>query len=305
MSLQEQAIHLIKQKGPVIPANISKEIGQNILMASAILSELVSDKTLKISSTKIGGSPLYYLAEQESRLQDFASHPQEKDKRTYDRIRVQKVLRDSEQEPLMRVSLRAIKDFARPLNVTAGNEKILFWKWYLTPAGEAERMIREKLGIVAAEKPKEEAPAPKPSSGPLKEEPKKEKAPEPRKAEKPFPKPKEIQKTIAPKPKEASRFIDEILGYFRRNNIQLIEQSIIRKSSELDFIISIPTTVGNLQYFCKAKSKKKINDGDLSTVFIQAQSKRLPALFIGKGDLTKKAEALLKSEFKGMSYKKV
>jgi len=313
MSLQEQAIHLIRQKGPVIPSNISKELGQNILMTSAILSEMVSNKTLRISSTKIGGSPLYYLAEQESRLQDFSSNLQEKDNRAYERIRMQKVIRDSEQEPLMRVSLRAIKDFVRPLNVTVENEKILFWKWYLTSPEEAEKLIREKLGVVVAEpidskpvqEPKKEDKISPAKAEPIKEEPKKEKSPEPRKFEKPSPKHKEIQRTIAPKPEETSKFIDEIMEYFSRNNIKVIEQSIIRRSSELDFIISIPTTVGNLQYFCKAKSKKKVNDGDLSSVFIQAQSKRLPALFLGKGGLTKKAEAVLASEFKGMFYKKV
>ena len=61
MSNQELILSTIKTKGPVIPNDIAKVIETNILFASAHLSELVSSNKLKISNTKIGGTPVYYL----------------------------------------------------------------------------------------------------------------------------------------------------------------------------------------------------------------------------------------------------
>ena len=75
MDIRDRIIDLIRIKGPVIPAQISKEISTNIIIASAYLSELVDHKKLRLSKLKIGGgSPLYFLPGQEARLQDFSKH---------------------------------------------------------------------------------------------------------------------------------------------------------------------------------------------------------------------------------------
>ena len=73
----------------------------------------------------------------------------------------------------------------------------------------------------------------------------------------------------------------------------------------IDFIVELPSPVGNLRYYVKAKAKKKVNEGDLSTAFIKGQSKRLPVLFISKGEVSKKAQELLDVEFKGMKVSQI
>ena len=99
----EHVLSLIKIKGPVVPTQISREIKQDTIMTSAILSQLVDIKKLKISKLKVGGSPLYYLAGQEQRLQSYAKHLEEKDQRTLDLLRTQKILRDDQQLPQNKV----------------------------------------------------------------------------------------------------------------------------------------------------------------------------------------------------------
>ena len=285
MDTRDKIIEFIRLKGPILPVQIAKEIGSNILMASAHLSELTATKQLKVSNVKFGSSPLYYLPGQEPRLQQFSSNLQEKEKRAYDLLGQKKILRDNELEPLMRVAMRAIKDFAVPLQVDYQGSKEIFWKWFLLSAQEAETMIKSQLKPIKTETPKTEAPA------------------------------KEIQKTIKeiekkeiPKKEEMpvkDSFCNEIQDYFNKNNIKIIEQKIVRKNADLNFVIDVPSSVGNLRYYCVAKSKKKINDGDLSSAYIKAQSKKLPVLFLTKGDLTKKAKEILEKEFKGMSIKRV
>jgi hypothetical protein len=280
MDPKDKVLQLVRVRGPVIPSQIYKEINTNILMASAVLSEMVSKNLLKISSVKIGGSPLYYAPGQEARLQEYINKLHEKEKQACDLLREKRVLRDKSLEPVMRVALRQIKDFARPLEVTVGDEKEIFWKWYLLSTEETEPLIKEQLGIVEEKKAETKAEA------------KKEKLAE-KKPEKAF-----IDKT-------ADTFAKKVLDYFKKNNIQVLEQKTVKKKSETDFIIKVPSAVGELQYYCKAKNKKRNNDADLSSAFVQGQSKKLPVLFLTTGDITKKAREMLSKEFVNITVKKI
>ena len=60
------------------------------------------------------------------------------------------------------------------------------------------------------------------------------------------------------------------------NSVEVINSEEVRKS-EIDLIIEIKSAMGNLTYFCKAKNKKSVNEGDLSSAYLQAQDKKLPA----------------------------
>ena len=117
---------------------------------------------------------------------------------------------------------------------------------------------------------------------------------------------KEILSQVEEEPKLpeeniTSPFINELEKYFSKNSIEIIEKTVIRKASEMEYVIKVPSNVGSLVYFCKAKAKKKVNDGDLSSAFIQGQTKKLPVLFLTKGELTKKAKEMLDNEFRGMT----
>src|SRR3989344_634457 len=145
METNERILAIVKEKGPLLPVHVSKEINDSILMTSARLSELLSSKHIKISNIKVGGSPLYYYLGQESKLQNFANNLSDKPKKAYELLKQNKILRDSEQEPAIRVALREIKDFAVPLQVNYENKAEIFWRWYLTDNNEAESLIREIL----------------------------------------------------------------------------------------------------------------------------------------------------------------
>src|SRR3989338_3672885 len=145
MSTNEQILDLVKQKGPILPVQVSKHINDNILMTSARLSELLSSKKLKISSIKVGGSPLYYVDGQEVKLQNYADNLGSKEKEAYNLLKEKKILRDSALEPAIRVALRIIKDFSIPLQVNYDNKTEIFWKWYLAQNTEVQEIIKEAL----------------------------------------------------------------------------------------------------------------------------------------------------------------
>ena len=83
MDFKDKVLQLIRTRGPVLPSQINKEIEQNVLFTSAILSELVDSKQLRLSHTKIGGSPVYYLPGQESRLEFLYKQLHEKEQKAF------------------------------------------------------------------------------------------------------------------------------------------------------------------------------------------------------------------------------
>ncbi len=384
MLSQEKVIEIVRMKGPVIPGQVAKIVGTNILFASAALSELVDSKKLFLTSTKVGSTPVYYAEGQESRLQELYEYLNEKDQKAFDLLKEKRILRDDELEPLMRVAMRNIKDFAVPLQISANSEKILFWKWYMIGNDEAEVLIRSHLGKedenkkieqekaeeeqkkqeeetrkeeeqkkkeaeekVAKEKKEAELREKKRQEEERRKEEEQKKKEEQRKIEEQ--KKKEAEEKAAKEKKEAElrekkrqeeerrkqqeqrgsekkqeeenkeqknisllkedtgdEFFNQVIKYFKENSINIVEHKVIRKKSEIDMTVRLPSVVGNLEYYCKAKNKKKVNDGDLSSAFVQGQMKKMPVLFLMTGDLTKKAKELLSTEFsKGLVVKKI
>jgi hypothetical protein len=310
MDNSEKILQTIRIKGPVVPADISKVINTNLLFASAMLSELVAHSKLAISHIKIGSSPLYYIKGQEYKLQNFAEKLQEKEKRAYDMLREKKVLRDRSLEPLFRVALRQIKDFAVPLRVNLEQGPEIFWKWYLLADADAETIIKGLLNI-PSEPEKQPEPKPSPEISSVKKEEKTTLHVE----EKPrFEEKKEILKDIKPeiqeKPTEQKKFIDkgdtfyaQVKKFFDKNNIIIISEGLKKKKTDFEFVIEISTSVGTVQFFCKTKNKKAINEQELALAYIQGQAKKLPVIFLTPGTLTKKAKEMLAKEFKGLTIK--
>src|SRR3989344_6354566 len=125
---KEKLLALVKMKGPMLPIDASKAIGMDSVFTGAMLSELASSKKIKITNVKIGGSPLYYVDGQETKLQDLMKYLNGKDKEVAEKLRAEKLVRDNDCKPLERVSLRQIKDYAIPIRITNNNEIETFWR---------------------------------------------------------------------------------------------------------------------------------------------------------------------------------
>jgi hypothetical protein len=323
MISKDAVLKIVQQKGPVIPNDIRKEMGGENILISAILSELSQNGKVKITHTKIGGSPAYYAPGTEERLQGLMKYLNQKDKETAELLMQKKVLKDTDLTPLLRVSLRNIRDFAKPLEVNVRGVKEIYWKWYMLPTPDAEKLI---MGSVKPSK-KPEVLTPKKPLQPIaiKEEPKIIAKPETKaEAKKEEPKKAEIKKEELKKievkkedmqtslglgveelEKEKDPFFKKVLAYFKENEIQVLEYKVLRKNSEIDLMITVPSRIGSHEYYCKAKNKKKVNDGELSSIYVQSQAKRLPVIFITTGELTKKAKEMLAKDFKGMIVKRI
>jgi len=283
--LRNIVLDIVKREGPLLPIVVSRKIKKDTFYASAILSELISRKDVMITKGKIGGSPLYYSKGQEHRLQMLYSHLGEKPQKAFSLLRERKVLRDIECEPWQRVALREIEDFAKPLEVKTNEESELFWKWYLITNEEAEKilegMFKKPEGIVKEEKPIEQKVI-------------EEKPQEPKVQEL-----KELEKKKITRKKTLD--IDLTLKadeFFKKNNIEIL-QSLFKEKNEAEYIVNVPSQIGNLKYLAKINKKKKLNEGDLSLAIDKGREKNLPVLFLISGEITKKAQNYLDKELGG------
>ncbi len=114
-------------------------------------------------------------------------------------------------------------------------------------------------------------------------------------------KPKGVKKIA-----ESDAFLPGVEHFFRELNITIHEHEILRKNAEIDFLIKVPTVVGKMTYFCKAKKKGRCDEKDISAAYVEAQSKKLPLLFLYSQELTKKAQEMLDAgNFENVVVKKV
>lgn len=320
---KEQVMSVVNRQGPLLPLDISKALKLNSIMSGAYLSELYANKRIRISKLKIGGSPLYYAPGQEIKLQNFTHVLKGPDKKAYELLKEKKVLKDSDMEPAVRVALQGLNDFAKPIEITTDSGKSVYWKWYLTKNEELKELITGKKEESEPIPTKEESKLKLIQKEPVKEESIKEdfqrieekkesvikKKPEPKNEEiKPIEKefiPRVEQKPSEDMSSQASKdtFEGKIEDFLKTNNISIISKKVIR-SSDIEYQVLLPSAIGKIYYYVSAKSKKKINDADLSQIFVNATLAKLPALFIHVGDMTKKAKEKLKEDFKLItSYK--
>ena len=78
--IKERIINFLREKGPNFPSAISREIGMDSIFTSAFLSELASEKKIKISYMRVGSSPVYYLKETKNQLENFSKYLKNKEK---------------------------------------------------------------------------------------------------------------------------------------------------------------------------------------------------------------------------------
>ncbi len=278
---KEQVFSVVKMKGLVVPSDLVKDFHMDTLIMGAVLSDLVHDKKVGITSVKIGGSPVYYALENKEKLVDLAKYLHEKDKSTFQLLQEKKVLSDSMQQPLTRVSLRALKDYAKPIEVTSGNETKLFWKWYLATEQEVQDSLHTFFTQQVPLQQTQQFPLQPLQQPPLVNKPlqKKQKRIQQKKEQPSQQLSLPASTVVIP---HGDSFAQQVAAFFAQKQAQLLRFSVVKKG-EIDCVVDISTVFGSVRYFCKAKNKKRCTEGECATLFVTAQLEKLPALFVTTG----------------------
>ncbi len=302
---QDRILQFIGMSGPTTPSKVAKMINTDSLLASAHLSDLSSQKKVKVSHLKIGGTPLYYIPGQEERLYAFANgNINPKDFEVLEFLKEKKILREQELELLPRVALRSLKDFAVPFNVTMHGETELFWKFYLVSDEERDQLVKQMLVPVAKEVAGQTMSEGRESDSMLMEEQYERVSAQTKLVvEEPMQKVKE-----KPRRKKVveDTFSEDLEAFFKRLKIIIEQKETLRKNAEMNYLVKVPSVVGQMKYFCKAKNKAKCDERDLSAAYMEAQMKKLPLLFLYTDELNKKVQEMMESgAFENIVVRKV
>ncbi len=301
----QQKILSLAEIGPLQPVRTAKELKTDSFVASAMLSDLKSKGKLQISHIKIGSSPLYFLPHKKHQLENYADHLNEKEKKVFHLLKEKRIMRNSELDSLTKVCLQQLKDFAEPIQVSYQDKSEIFWKWYSFNDNDFEEKVKQLIAPIPTKEEKKEhkLEEKKPEIKPEIKEKIDEKRPELKeKIEE-----KQVKKDAIieneEKTKKIMDFQNDFSQFFEKNNIQIVDV-LSKRTGEKDLIVEIPSSVGNLTYFCKIKNKKSITDSDVSKAFFQGQSRKLPVLILSSGNTNKKAAELL-NELRGVVFAKI
>ncbi|MBI4147700.1 hypothetical protein HY490_00240 [Candidatus Woesearchaeota archaeon] len=305
-----EKIVALSQMNPVQPQSVAKALNTNSILASAMLSELAEKGTLVVSFLKVGSSPLYYLPNHPEHLLNYVQCLNEKDRQTLERLQQEIVLRDNSLEPLVRVSLRNMKDYAKQLTVKYAETQEVFWKYFLSEDQIAEQIIKK---ILEPEQAPQKPPADTPSSKDIPKE-------NPKEISKAAPKatPNELNKSSEriqehnewqesmseAKPTRSDAFSKIIAAYLTKKGVTILNETAVKRNAENDYLITIPTPVGKVHYYCKATNKKRVSDADISKAYVEGQLRKLPILYLHTGEFTPKAKQLL-ADLKGVTATKL
>ncbi|MBU2523347.1 MAG: hypothetical protein KKE23_03600 [Nanoarchaeota archaeon] len=290
-------VNLLNIRGPSVAPAVSKELGLNSFLASALLSELLHEKLIKASNMKVGGGPLYYILGQEALVENFIQYLPGKEREAFKMIKGEEILEDSKQEPAIRVALRAIKDFAIPMKIHLDDGERIFWKLHTIGKEEFEKRINFILNPRPQEVQKEEAKKPKPLLETLKQETMEESK---EVEEKPLREDRESKTEKAgkkPKREKKSKgsFDFEVDCWIRENGATVIEMSKDGKNAMGK--ISIPEKG---DYVLIARNKKTLDELDLIIANQIGLHEKMPILLLANGKLNKKAEEVF-SLFRGIT----
>ena len=308
---------VIQRRGPCLPIHVAKELNLSTLFISAFLSELVDDKKIKISSLKVGGSPVYFLAGQESKVEDFYNYMHPKEAEAFLLLKERKIIKDREQEPAIRVALRLIKDFS--FGFMVDNE--LYWRFHDTIEDDARNKVLSwkfkpevKQEIKEPETPKKSEPIIEIANSPKLEikEVIQGKKPVAKKLkennfetiktfENPLVIPEKI-KEIKVRPK--SSFVIKATEYIEKIGLKIIEEKEY-KNKELLCITEIKSQLGSIHFYTLAKDKKSISESDFIALLSNAQRIPLPAFLLYTGSISKKASEYLKKYSSILKAKKI
>ncbi len=283
LQINKKILSFIRVRGPSLPVHIAKEINTSILFTSAFLSELISEKELKISSLKVGNSSLYFIPGQEPLLEGFSHHLNNKEKEAFELLKQKKVLKDHEQHPVIRIALRNIKDFAIPFQKNAE----VYWKYLIVSEQEFIDLIKNETPVIkkqfeiAREMTSSEEKKPE-----IKIEQKHSKI-----EVKPFSTKKKIEKIKKrTSGKKGDKFFNKIKEFLSKKSIEILDIESFSKND-----LSLRVKINREEKLLIAYNKKKINEKDVIEAYKKALKLKLGFVILSLGEPNKKLNEFIEA----------
>jgi len=285
--IKEKIISILRRNGPSLPVHIAREIDSSILFTSAFLSELVSEKRIKMSNLKIGNSRLYLIEGQENRIETYSHYLKSKEKEAFNLLKEKRFLRDSEQNPAIRVALKEIKDFAIPFQKP--DTKELYWRFFTVP--ESEFMGKGKGKQQRQEKSKGDEldifyPETEKEGGEIKKKIKKSSK----------------KKSARRKSPKENKLLNKIKEFLSEREIEIVDIISFDKN---EIMLKIKEKNSETEKIFIAYKKRRLNEADIVNAGKKAAEFRLPYVVANPGEPLKKVRDFIDAAKNLHSFEKL
>jgi hypothetical protein len=283
--IKEKIITFLKNNGPSLPIQISKEIQMDSLFSSAFLSELLSEHKIKISKMKVGTSPIYYLQETQNQLEKYSEHLNFKEKEAHNLLKENKFLINEQQLPAIRVALASIPDFAKSFE---SNNKLI-WRYFTTSQEDYLKKEIKKTTEKETVQNKNKLQIPQSMISEIKKNFSKEKE----EIIKISPKPKiEKKKTTRKKPnqKKNEKFFNIVKEYLTSKQIEIID---IEGFSKDNLMLRIKTN--DEEKILIAYNKKRISEKEIIEAHKKSKETNLKYIILSFGEPLKKTNNFIEA----------
>lgn len=242
---------------------------------------------------KIGNSPIYLLPKQEPKLEKFSQYLKSKEKDAFLLLKEKKFLRDREQDPAIRVALRAIRDFAMPFR---RNEEII-WRYFMIPESEFKTEEKVRVPSIAPQRLREEYKkdmvlTSKEISERSEAISKKQKSPElnifEKHTEKKKSKRQETQRKLPISKKKNEKFFNRVKEFLSKNTIEIIDIENFDKNE-----ITLRVRVQDQEKLLVAYNKKRIIEEDIIKANKKSSELKLKYIILSLGEPLKKLSSLI------------
>ena len=277
-NIKEKIMLAFKRRGPSLPVHIASETGLSMLFASAFLSELLSEKKIKLSFMKVGSSPIYLMQGQEPMLERFSQHLKSKEKEAFELLKRKKFLKDEEQVPAIRIALREIRDFA----VAFKKDEEIFWRYFTIPENEFNPPKIKLIEKITHQEDK--------------------KKPEGEKSKENTSDKQELnifnkQKIIKTSPKKRTatkknndKFFNKIKEFLFKQSIEILD---IENFNKNDLVLRVK--IKGEEKLLVAYNKKRISEEDILNAYKKATEFNLKYIILSLGEPLKKINNLIKA----------
>jgi hypothetical protein len=207
------------------------------------------------------------------------------EKKLLERVESKSFIPHSELTTQDKFILPGLRDFLVPLKVKYGDSELVVWKHYAVPNEKIMPSISEMLKKTV---PKVEVPKEKPRETIF--ERKEVKAEVPAGG---------VEVPAGGVEVPAGVFQTRVNGWFSNYNVEIVKSEVKRKGKELEFIIRMKTPVEQ-EYYVKCKDKKRISESDITLTYTEAMQKKMPAIFMTSGKVSKKILKTIDKKFGGL-----
>lgn len=296
--LDESILEFVKRNGPCTPVEVARKIGANSLIVTAILIDAVSQKKIRRSKRSIGTMNFYYYPEQAPILQKRISNLlTPADKEMLQKLMKENVIGEYELKPEEVPILSNLEDLVNGFTIEHGGQPFKCWVAPNVPEAKAKELATSKISSQVGAKVEEVAP--------------KEVKVEQKTlvAEK---KPKKAEKKLKAAEKEKIKqevlvelkggFRDVVAGWLEKQNIDVLDEKVIKEGKEYELEVKIPTPLGKQKYMVRVLDfgKKKVGQSNISSIGTEAATKRIPAVIISSTGFAKTAKKYWEKELQDL-----